>query len=103
MHLSGEGIIEEVYPAGFMDRLDGLSTSISIYASCKNGSPVGSESAAKNSVDMIGKKREYNLIFDNCHQFTAGCLTGRFNNASNYMWILKDDSKNIIPAEEWRV
>lgn len=30
------------------------------------------------AIDMLGKKRNYHFLFDNCHQFCAGCITGRF-------------------------
>lgn len=103
VHLNGDGSIERVTPKQFMDRLGGLNTAISIYVSCKNGSPVGSRDAAKLAESMIGRQRDYSLIFDNCHQFTAGCLTGSFENACNFFTFLKDEVRNKIGADEWRV
>lgn len=103
VHLNGDGSIERVTPQQFMDRLDGWNTAISIYVSCNNGSPVGSRDAAKLAESKIGHQRDYNLIFDNCHQFSAGCLTGNFENSCNLFSFLKDEVRNKIGGDEWRV
>lgn len=31
---------------------------------------------AKRALEMVGEKKKYNLLFDNCHCFTTYCLTG---------------------------
>lgn len=103
VHLNGDGSIESVTPKDFMDRLGGLNTAISVYVSCGSGAPVGSSDAAKLAKSMIGRRREYSLVFDNCHQFTAGCLSGDFENACNFFAFLKDEVRNRIGGHEWRV
>lgn len=85
--------------SGFMDG----TTAISIYVSCHDGHAVGSEAAARRAREMIGSHRDYNVILDNCHQFTAGCLTGNFENSNNFLWMLKDKSQQILGSDEWRV
>ena len=79
------------------------TTAISIYVSCHNGHAVGSRAAARRAREMIGRHRDYNVILDNCHQFTAGCLTGNFENSSNFLWMLKEKSQQILRSDEWRV
>ena len=103
VHLDGEGTIEKVTPSQFMERLGGFNTAISIYVSCNNGNPVGSVDVADRARNMVGRKRDYNLFFDNCHQFTAGCLTGRFENSSNFFFFLKNEATASIDCTEWRV
>lgn len=103
VHLNGYGLIERVTPKQFMNRLGGLNTAISIYVSCREGSPVGSRKVANLAKSMIGRRRDYNLVFDNCHQFTAGCLTGNFENACNLFTFLNDEVRINVGGHEWRV
>ena len=103
VHLDGSGLIEVVSPAEFLARLDGFNTAISIYVSSRNGEAVGCDSVAERAREMIGMTRKYNVILDNCHQFTAGCLTGDFENANNFFWMVKDTAKEVLGANEWRV
>ena len=103
VHLNGDGLIERVTPKQFMDRLGGLNTAISVYVSCNSGYPVGTKEAAKRAKSCIGSRRGYNLLLDNCHQFTAGCLTGNFENSCNFFTLLKEEVRNEIGGNEWRV
>lgn len=102
-HLDGSGRIQWVYPDEFMERLNGFNTAISIYVSSRDGLAVGSEEVATRAKQYIGKERDYNLIFDNCHQFVSGCLTGDFENADNFLLLLKSTAQKTIGADEWRV
>jgi hypothetical protein len=103
VHLNGDGNIEKVSPTEFMQRLGGLNTAISIYMSCNDGIAVGSPEVATRAISMIGKSRGYQFIMDNCHQFTAGCLTGEFENPTNFFVFLKHDVRKILGGTEWRV
>ena len=104
VHLNGDGRVKTTLPDEFLDRLDGLNTAISIYVSCNDTTPVGSESTALRAINAIGNERSYNILFDNCHQFTTGCLTGDFNNnASNFLWMLKMKADAHTNANSWRV
>lgn len=47
------------------------------------------ESNAKRAECMVGNYRDYNLLIDNCHQFTSGCITGNFENSDNFTLFLK--------------
>lgn len=103
VHLDGDGVIESVGPTKFMERLGGFNTAISIYVSCRDGEPVGSRAVAKRARSMVGSRRAYNLILDNCHQFTAGCLTGKFENGCNFLTFLKTEVESVLGGDEWRV
>ncbi|MNE00608.1 hypothetical protein D3C80_930220 [compost metagenome] len=51
---------------------------------------------------MVGQTRSYNFLLDNCHQFTSGCLTGDFENSSNFLWMMKDEAKKTLSVNNWR-
>lgn len=104
VHLDGDGDIIKSSPNTFMNRLNGANfMASSIYVSCQGDKPVGSIDAAERAKKMIGKKRNYQLFFDNCHQFTAGCLTGEFENPNNFLTFLKDEAANCLEADNWKV
>ncbi|WP_279458747.1 hypothetical protein [Aeromonas veronii] len=103
VHLNGDGLIEVVSPAQFINRLGGFNTAMSIYVSCNNGVSVGSRLAAERAISMIGSRRNYGFLMDNCHQFTAGCLTGDFENSCNFFNFLKDEARESIGCTEWRI
>ena len=52
---------------------------------------------------MIDYKRDYNMVLDNCHQFTSGCLTGDFEKGDNALWMLKTRAESALRADNWRV
>lgn len=64
---------------------------------------MGSAVVAERAREMIGKRRNYNLLFDNCHQFTSGCLTGNFENSDNFLVFLKTTVEKELGTNEWRV
>jgi len=103
VHLDGSGIVEKVSPEKFLNRLDGLNTAISIYVACRDKIPIGSKEIANRAKSMIGKKRNYNLLSDNCHQFTSGCITGNFENNDNFFLLLKQQMKESLNYNEFRV
>ena len=77
VHLNGNGIIESVSFEEFIKRLEGSNPSVSIFCAVDaKGNSIGSEQVAKRALEMVGKHQEYNLLVDNCHCFTAYCLTG---------------------------
>ena len=103
VHLDGSGLIECVSPREFISRLNGLNSAISIYVSCVGSSAVGAGDVAKRAVGMIGESRAYNVVLDNCHQFSSGCMTGDFDNSDNFLWMLKRTSQERIGSDTWRV
>ncbi len=99
VHLTGDGVIEEVSSEGFLSG----TTAMSIYVSCAEETPVGSQRVAARARSMVGHRRSYNLLQDNCHQFSAGCLTGNFDNTHNFLWMLKEESNHTLGSNSWRV
>lgn len=97
--LSGDGEIVKETPDEF---LDGVTTGDTIYVSCLGKSPVGDPDVAKRARKMVGDYRNYNFLLDNCHQFTSGCLTGDFENADNFLPMVKDRAESVLGADEWR-
>lgn len=102
-HLNGDGAVELVTREEFMARLGGLNPALSIYVSCAGANAVGDDLVAHRALVMAGTRREYNVILDNCHQFTSGCLTGSFENPDNFWWCLKMTAENELGADTWRV
>ncbi len=102
-HLDGSGNIELVSPKKFLNRLGGFNTAVSIYVSSKESSSSGDKKIACRAMEMAGNSRKYNLIFDNCHQFASGCITGNFENSDNFLWMLKDRAEKNIDCDNWRV
>lgn len=78
IHKDGSGILIDVDPDEFINRLDGKNNAISIYVACHDNEPIMIEDActrakeAFNNCDFIG----YDLLNNNCHHFTRYCLTG---------------------------
>lgn len=99
VELNSKGDISVVTPRDFISGGSGVS----IYVSCKNGAAVGGERVAAAALRKRYSKRDYNLILDNCHQFTSGCLTGKFENSDNFLMFLKQQAKESLGATEWRV
>lgn len=98
VHLNSAGKVEIVSPDEFLGH-----TAISIYVSSKGTDSVGNDNVAKKANYMVGASRDYNFLMDNCHQFSAGCMNGNFNNSSNFLWMLKDEAKKYLGSDNWRV
>lgn len=74
-----------------------------IWASCLGESVVGDRKVAERARKMVGKHRNYNVIWDNCHQFTSGCLNGDFENADNPFTFLKLTAEKVLGVDNWRI
>ena len=53
-----------------------------IYAACygETDEVLFSADAARRAKKKVDGKTPYNVLFNNCHRFTTGCLTGNFEN-----------------------
>ena len=74
-----------------------------VYVSCIDSASVGDEEVADTAKEMVGTARSYNLLLDNCHQFTSGCLTGDFENSDNFLTFVKATTSRTLGANTWRV
>lgn len=99
VHLNKYGSIEIVSPEQFTSG----TTALSIYTASRNNNSVGSQKVAERARFMVGKRRNYNVLLDNCHQFSSGCLSGDFENYDNFLWMLKDTTKKTLNADTWLV
>ena len=98
VHLNGKGQIEMVSPERFIAG----TTAYAINVSCRGEKAVGSRTVANRAKKKLNTSRNYNLLFDNCHQFVAGCLTGDFdNNANNFLWILEMTAEDELGSNSW--
>lgn len=75
-----------------------------IYVACnKSGHVLSSAVVYKRAMKMVGNKRKYNLILDNCHQFASGCLTGEFESPDNFFVFLEQTIEDKYGSSlEWR-
>lgn len=101
MHLNSKGWIEKVTPDEFIEGTSALS----IYVGCRGRFPVGSSDIANRAIDFEKdiSTRDYNVLLDNCHQFTAGCVNGDPENSNNFLWMLKHECENHLSIDSWRV
>lgn len=53
-----------------------------IYAACYEGTDevLCAPFVWKRAKKRVNEKSEYNMLFNNCHRFTTGCITGNFEN-----------------------
>ncbi len=103
VELAGDGLIRKVPLWRFMGTPSLVNTAISVYVSSRNGCGIGSDAVASRALGMVGTRRHYHFLFDNCHQFCSGCITGHFENSDNFLWMLKDTVRRRMHANEWRV
>ena len=99
--LNGHGKIELVSPRQFTDSMSTVNKKIMVPFPADDPignwddwweyvGPVSDYYIGKRALSMIGKKRDYNIVLDNCHQFCAGCITGEFDNETNFLVFLED-------------
>jgi|GEM_PF-2210877 len=75
---SGAGVVRVVSPTEFLG--DGLPrTGLFIYVACAKDErgyyALGDESVAVSAEKALGKRADYNLLFNNCHQFASSCIS----------------------------
>lgn len=101
IQLSGTGSIVSVTPQQFIEG----ATGVSIYVSCHDGRAIGSEVVAERAklYREAVVSRSYNVIMDNCHQFSSSCVLGQPDNADNFLWMLKHTCEKKMGVTEWRV
>lgn len=102
VELLGTGEIRIATPEMFIEG----TNAISIYVACNAAEPLGGKHIADRAKRMVSNTRNYNLILDNCHQFTTGCITGDFENSTNFFALVEYDigqNMNNGNSIEWRV
>ncbi|HDR8065778.1 TPA: hypothetical protein QCY66_004757 [Bacillus cereus] len=104
INLDGKGRITKVSCNQFTENISTFNHEI--YVPCYDGEviSIGFYRAGSNAEEKLSQGRKYNLLFDNCHQFSAGCITGDFENSSNFLSFVKEDFKRALGGESivWR-
>lgn len=101
VELNNQGCIAEVSPEEFING----GTGINIYVSSQGIHPVGSTVISERAItykNEVGQK-EYNLLFDNCHMFTAACMTSELDNAYSFLWMIKELAGQSLGTNDWLV
>ena len=80
VELDGSGNIRKVDYSTFLN--DSIfRTGINIFTFTDlTGRVLCSQSTSDRARYKAGEKLQYNLFFENCHKFSAGCMTGDFEN-----------------------
>lgn len=102
VELLGTGEIRMSTPQMFIERTNAMS----IYVACNGTLPLGGWDIAERAKNMMNSTRSYHFLKDNCHQFTAGCITGDLENSKKYFAFLEyliKENMNAGHAIEWRV
>ena len=90
IELNGDGYIKKVSINEFLNS-SLIRTGLDLYTFVdKDNDLLYSYSFYLNAKDILNSRRNYNVAFDNCHQFTSGCITNNFENDNNFFWMLKD-------------
>ena len=101
VHLNGFGFVDKVSLDEFIYCMNALSSSHDVYVSSCAGKAVGLEKTAERAEEAVGSFRDYNVVWENCHQFVSGCITGDVDNGDNLMGFLKDTCRKEFGVEKW--
>lgn len=100
IELTGKGYVNLVTPKGFTNNLFSTDKDIFIPVNRQTRKPMGNISIATRAKLNTWRKRDYNVLKDNCHQFSVGCMTDNFENDCNYLVNAKQEyAKNIGIAQ----
>ncbi len=78
-----------------------------IYVACYGNTdePLRSSAIAKRAKKKVNQQTPYNVLFNNCHRFTAGCITGNFDNDVVSFSQLEDvilaHQEQLRPKQPW--
>ncbi|AOZ94948.1 hypothetical protein LPB68_22030 (plasmid) [Paenibacillus crassostreae] len=89
--LGGNGQIRISTLKSFTSHISTLDEDIWFPINRSNQTSIGIASSAERAYQMAinNSKRDYNILLDNCHQFSSGCISGDFENADNFLWTVK--------------
>lgn len=74
VELQGTGLVRAVSAARFLQDRSGQQ----LWVACNTlGQPIASELVASRAISQIYTYQRYDLIHNNCHRFSASCITGR--------------------------
>lgn len=76
IELNGDGRVRKVSIEEFMSA-SGVRTGAYLYVACKNGAPIANRETSARARQSLESRKEYCVIGNNCHKFSAYCLTGK--------------------------
>lgn len=85
VNLEGTGLVRRVDRAKFVRHTNALT----VYVACAGGSPLGSEAIAARARAVLGQRRAYDILRENCHCFTAACITGQPTSDARFFHLLE--------------
>lgn len=106
VHLNGRGQIEKVGLNRFANHVTTVDKSIWFPCDEAYGYAIGDGGAGNIAFNMTSSTRKYHLLMDNCHQFCSGCINNEFENADNFLWMVKHaferDLDNVVLWKKWK-
>ncbi len=100
----GDGKVVELVPGGVIrlvsiddfSKIGRCRTGGYIFVACFGGTPISSDVFANRAYGYLGNKNGYNIFNENCHIFTANCITGIADNKAYCLSVLGKYIKNIM-------
>ncbi|WP_336769979.1 lecithin retinol acyltransferase family protein [Bacillus bombysepticus] len=89
VQLNGKGLIEKLSLEGFTINITTVNKKVVVPTDKYTHAPISFMDSYVRALEMVGSRRSYNMIIDNCHQFTTGCVTGDFEEQNNFLAFLK--------------
>jgi len=90
VELNGDGTIKIVNSWNFLNS-SAQRTGDRIYiATDQFGYPLKNKDIALRAIKQINNKWEYDLLMENCHEFTAGTITNIFENDYNFFFMINE-------------
>ena len=103
IHLNGSGEIERVGSQTFIDRLNGNNNALTIFCPVDSkGQVISFDKIADRAEAVLGSKRNYNILTDNCHRFTYYCLTGNSDFLDSSFTGIETTLKYKYGFDNWR-
>lgn len=100
IELDGRGHIKKVSLKEFTGNLFSTDKDIFIPVIKHTMLPIGDSDVAEEAINNLSKRRKYNLLDDNCHQFVTGCMIGDLENDCNFLFMVKEEFANYFFLEE---
>lgn len=95
IQLNGRGLVEVVNLFDFTDNVTTTSRDVFFPLDKVDSVPIELEEAYDNALCKRGKLIKYNVVFNNCHKFTSGCLTGDFDQNNQLLDFMKCTTEQI--------
>lgn len=95
IQLNGRGLVEVVNLFDFTDNISTTSRDVFFPLDKVNSIPIEFDEAYDNALRKRGKLIKYNVVLNNCHKFTSGCLTGDFNQNNQLLDFMKCTTEQV--------